>query len=123
MSAKTPYDRARVEASQIRKALNEVVTAIGSPRCLLQWRAAENGDRLAVWVTENCVGEDVTNVSALQRRMDELAKQFGPDIVKSRRGGTVKIELPTLVAKGAENGKGENASGNHGLAGTAAPQL
>lgn len=122
MSAKTPYDRARVEASQIRKALNEVVTAIRSPRCLLQWKAADNGDMLAVWVTENCVGEDVTNVSELQRRMDALAKRWGNDIMRSRRGGTIQIELPTLAAKGANNGQASaNQVGNNGVA-TTTPQ-
>ena len=62
----------------------------------LRWEADEHGDMWAIWIADGCTQETSENCSALKRRMDELTKMFGADIMKSRTGRTVGVEIPTL---------------------------
>ena len=88
--------RSRRDIAELKQAANTVANAIKSPRCMVRWEADDNGDMFAIWITEGCTNETSVNCSALKRRMDELVKQFGTDIMTSRKGNSVSVELPTL---------------------------
>ncbi len=89
---------ARATAAALKREANTVRTAVQSPRCFVRWEADDSGDMFAVWINEGCEGEKSVNCSELKRRMDDLVKSFGADIMKSRKGNAVSIELPTWKA-------------------------
>ena len=82
--------------AELKQVANTVANAIRSPRCMVRWEADGNGDMFAIWIADGCTQETSVNCSDLKRRMDELVKVFGPDVMKSRTGNTVSIELPTM---------------------------
>jgi len=96
----TPAEKARADAARIRRRLNDVKTALDSPRCSVIWRKIDAGDMVACWIEESCEVETEVNVSALQRKMKELAAAFGAEVEKSRKGNAVSIELPNLKGIG-----------------------
>lgn len=94
------YGQARAQAARLRGQLGAVETAMKSPCCLVRWSVTGDGDEMVAWVTEGCEGERAVNVSALKREMKSLSDEFGPDILKSRKGKAVSFELP-MLAKGS----------------------
>jgi hypothetical protein len=91
-----PVETAKAAAARCRRQLNDVKTALDSPRCVVIWEMEDNGDSVAHWIMEACESEMTVNVSDLQRTLKELAAKYGPDMEKSRQGKLVTVDLPML---------------------------
>ncbi len=77
----------------IRKRIDTVASMRSRNPNLVRMATDQNGDQIAFWYAPD--GKELNyNMSAAQRKINDLVKVHGPDILKSRSGQMVKIELP-----------------------------
>ncbi len=86
-------NEARQTATAIRRRLQQVSDMRQRDPNLVRIATDPSGDKIAFWYAQD--GKELNyNVSAAQRKVNELAAQHGSDILKSRTGQIVKIDLP-----------------------------
>lgn len=86
------FSDAKASVLSYRRRLETIAKMMRDQPGLVRVATDGKGDRIAFWFANN--QEQTYNVSDAERRIEALAKQFGQDILRSRSGQIVKIELP-----------------------------